>query len=51
MAMMGGQKTWTPLSEDKPVEGYLRSQSFEIQAEASNCITDHCMAVGPLIYS
>ena len=48
---MDGQKTWTLLSEDKQVEGHLRSQSLEIQAEASNCITDHCVAVGRLIYS
>ena len=46
-----GQKTWTLLFEDKLVEGHLRSQSLEIQAEASNCITDHCVAVGRLIYS
>ena len=46
-----GQTTWTLLSEDKLIEGHLRSQSLEIQAEASNCITDHCVAVGCLIYS
>ena len=46
-----GQKTWTLLSEDKLIKGHLRSQSLEIQAEASNCITDHCVAVGRLIYS
>ena len=39
------------MSEDKLVEGHLRSQSLEIQAEASNCITDHCVAVGRRIYS
>ena len=39
------------LSEDKLVEGHLRSQSLKIQAEASNCITDHCVAVSRLIYS
>ena len=39
------------MSEDKLVEGQLHSQSLEIQAEASNCITNHCVAVGRLIYS
>ena len=28
----------------------MRSQSLEIQAEASNCITDHWVAVNRLIY-
>ena len=46
-----GQKTWTLLSEDKLVKGHLRSQSLKIQAEASNCIIDHCVAVGRFIYS
>ena len=46
-----GQKTWILLSENNLVEGHMRSQSLEIQAEASNCITDHCDAVGPLIYT
>ena len=46
-----GQNTWTLLSEDKLIEGHLHSQSLEIQAEASNCISDHCVAVGRLIYS
>ena len=45
-----GQKTWTLLSEDQLVEGHLRSKSLEIQAKASNCITDYCVAVGRLIY-
>ena len=46
-----GQKTFTLLSENKLIEGHLGSQSLEIQAEASNCITDHCVAVGRFIYS
>ena len=46
-----GQKTWTVLSEDKLVEGHLRSQSLEIQDKASNCITDYCVVVGRLICS
>ena len=45
------QKTWTILSEDKLIERHFRSQFLEIQAEASNCITDHCVAVGRCIYS
>ena len=39
------------MSEDKLGEGHLRSKFLEIQAEASNYITDHCVAVGPFIYS
>ena len=46
-----GQSTWTHLSEDKLVEGNLRSQSLELQAEASYGITEHCVAVGRIIYS
>ena len=44
-----GQKTLTLLSKDKLVKRHIRSQSLQIQAEASNCITDHCVAVGRLI--
>ena len=44
-------KTWTPQFENQLVKGHLRSQSIKIQSEASNCITDHCIAVGRLIYS